>query len=86
MKWGANMHSKKYEPRLAESQSPLVDAVLEEMKNAFQRKDVEAIDELLRFCPRINLIQYLPEEQWTKFMTPEEKEEIYADREKLSEL
>jgi hypothetical protein len=29
--------------------------------------DVEAIEELLTFCPIENLIEYLPEEDWKQF-------------------
>ncbi len=29
--------------------------------------DVEAIEELLSFLPNVNLIEYLPEEDWKQF-------------------
>lgn len=69
----------KYEPTMSmQYESPLVSAVIEEMKRAFESGDVEAVDELLRFCPRINLIQYaIPEEEWEKWLTKEELAEIY---------
>lgn len=69
--------TNKYEPPYAGDTSPLVDAVLDEMGDAFATGELEAVDELLRFIPRLNLIQFLPEEQWQKFMTKEEKEELY---------
>ena len=69
--------TKTHEPPLAEGESKLVDAVLNEIENAFEQGDVQAVDELLRFCPRINLIQYLPEEQWNQFATEEELDVIY---------
>jgi len=68
----------KFEPSMNDQyESPLVTRVLEHIKNAFEMGDIEAVDELLRFCPRVNLIQYLPEEEWEKWMTDEERKEIY---------
>ena len=68
---------KEYEPQYAGGQSELVNAVLIEIEAACAMGDMEAVDELLRFCPRINLIQYLDETAWDKFMTEEERDIIY---------
>ena len=59
-------------------ESPLTTAVVDQIKESIGMNDVEAIDELLRFCPRINLIQYLPEEEWEKWATKAELKEIYG--------
>lgn len=42
----------------------LIDAVIEEMKKQIDVGDWTAIDELLRFVPRENLVNFLPEEDW----------------------
>ena len=77
------MAKEKYEPLMNDQyDSPFIDAVLDEMRNAFAIEDLEAIDELLRFIPRINLVQYLPEEEWEKWMSKEELADIYAGKSK----
>jgi len=58
---------KKYEPSYAEGESKLVNAVINEMKYQIEDGDWTAIDELLRFVPRENLINFLPEEKWKRF-------------------
>jgi len=69
----------KYEPSMNEQyESPLVSRVIEQMRSAFEIGDVEAVDELLRFCPRVNLIQYIDEEEWGKWATKKELEAIYG--------
>ena len=45
----------------------LIDRVIEEIKNDIVNGDVTALDELLSFIPRENLIGYLPEEEWERF-------------------
>ena len=68
-----------HEPTMNEQyESPLGTRVVEEVRSAFETGDIEAFDELLRFCPRTNLIQYLPEEEWFDWMTEEEGIEIYG--------
>lgn len=47
--------------------SPLIDAVVEQIKKDLESNDETAICELLSFVPEKNLINYLPEEQWSKF-------------------
>lgn len=42
----------------------LTDAVLEKMQEDIANGDLTAIDELLGFVPKENLIAYLPEDQW----------------------
>lgn len=47
--------------------SPLIDAVVEQIKKDLESNDETAICELLSFIPEKNLINYLPEEQWSQF-------------------
>jgi hypothetical protein len=47
--------------------SKLIERVLEQIKSDLFNGDVEAIEELLSFVPRENLIGYLPEEEWERF-------------------
>lgn len=52
----------------------LVDAVIEDMKKNFAVGDYTVLDELLKFIPKVNLLQALPEEDWSKF--PKVKKQI----------
>jgi superfamily II helicase len=45
----------------------LIERVVEQIKNDLAMGDVEAIEELLSFVPKENLIAYLPEEEWEKY-------------------
>lgn len=45
----------------------LIERVLEQIKSDLAMGDVEAIEELLSFVPKENLIAYLPEEEWEKY-------------------
>lgn len=45
----------------------LIERVLEQIKSDLAMGDVEAIEELLSFVPKENLIAYLPEEEWSKY-------------------
>jgi len=45
----------------------LIDRVIEEIRKDFAMGDLTALDELLTFVPRENLIGYLPEEEWDKY-------------------
>jgi hypothetical protein len=45
----------------------LIDRVIEEIKNDILAGDLTAIDELLKFIPKENLISFLPEEEWERF-------------------
>jgi hypothetical protein len=47
--------------------SKLINRVLEQIKADVSMGDVTAIEELLSFVPRENLIGYLPEEEWEKY-------------------
>ena len=47
--------------------SKLIDRVIEEIKRDFAMGDLTALDELLSFVPRENLIGYLPEEEWERY-------------------
>jgi len=69
-----------YEPPYAVAESKLVDDVIEEIKKAVETGDLTAVDELLRFTPRQNLIRFLPEEQWNGHCT-EEDTEVFEDYE-----
>jgi hypothetical protein len=68
-----------FEPLLSEEHdSPLAETVVQEIKDCLNQGYVDGLDELLRFVPRIHLIQYLDEEQWEKFATEEELKKIYG--------
>ena len=72
-----------YEPMMNEQyNSPFIDAIVEQINFDLNDGYKEAFDELLRFIPRTNLVQYLPEEEWEKWMTEEELENIYRGRSK----
>lgn len=47
--------------------SSLIDRVIEEIRKDFAMGDLTALDELLTFVPRENLIGYLPEEEWEQY-------------------
>ena len=47
--------------------SKLIERVLEQIKSDLFNGDVEALEELLSFVPRENLIGYLPEEEWERY-------------------
>ena len=47
--------------------SLLINRVLEQVKADLSIGDLTALDELLTFVPRENLIAYLPEEEWEKY-------------------
>ena len=66
-----------HEPPYTGEASPLIDRVLKQMDDDFADGDIEAVDELLRFIPRLNLIQYLGEDEWERWATKAELKEIY---------
>ena len=45
----------------------LIERVVEQIKSDLNEFGVEALEELLSFTPRENLIAYLPEEEWEKY-------------------
>jgi hypothetical protein len=47
--------------------SLLINRVLEQIKADLSMGDLTALDELLTFVPKENLIGYLPEEEWERF-------------------
>jgi hypothetical protein len=55
-----------------ELKQKLIEAVVEQIKMDIGMGDVEAIEELLRFCPTKNLVSYLPEEDWEQFFELEQ--------------
>lgn len=75
-----NTMSNEYEKPYAEGESQLVNEVIELMKDqvcsAEAGADWTAIDELLRFVPRHNLINFLPDEAQEKYKTGAEKKEL----------
>ena len=50
-----------------EKMDNLIDTVIEKIKEDINFGDMTAIDELLRFIPKENLIGFLSEEQWGDF-------------------
>lgn len=49
------------------SKGDLIEKVLQQIVVDVHCGDSEAIEELLKFCPIENLIEYLPEEDWRQF-------------------
>ena len=47
--------------------SLLINRVLEQIKADLSMGDLTALDELLTFVPKENLIGYLPEEEWERY-------------------
>lgn len=45
----------------------LIDAVIEQILKDVEDGDTTAVWELLSFIPKDNLLQFLPEEEWSKF-------------------
>jgi hypothetical protein len=45
----------------------LIDRVIEEIKKDILDGDLTAIDSLLTFVPKENLIAFLPEDEWERF-------------------
>ena len=45
----------------------LIETVMEQLKIDIHCGEVEAIEELISFLPNVNLIEYLPEEDWKQF-------------------
>ena len=43
-------------------EDPIIEAVIQQMREDFEMNDVTAIYELLEFVPKKNLLGYLPEE------------------------
>jgi len=49
------------------SKEDLIEIVRDQIILDVHWGDYEAIEELLKFCPVENLIEYLPEEDWKQF-------------------
>ena len=45
----------------------LINRAIEEIKSDISMGDLTALDELLSFVPRENLLAFLPEEEWEKY-------------------
>lgn len=52
----------------------LIEKVMEQMEIDFHCADIEAIEELLTFCPIENLVAYLPEDESGPFRSLERSE------------
>lgn len=50
-----------------EEKQMLIDEVIEQLKDDFEKGDYTVLVELLWMIPTENLIQSLPEEKWSKF-------------------
>jgi len=50
----------------------LIERVVEQIKQDIENGDVEAVEELLKFCPTKFLVGYLPEEEWEKYFELEQ--------------
>ncbi len=67
------LNELKEKPKVKRTRKPskpnqkLVDAVIEDLKKGFMHGDYTVLEELLFFIPKENLVQALPEEQWSKF-------------------
>lgn len=49
------------------SKEDLIETVYKQIELDIHCGEVEAIEELLTFLPVVNLIEYLPEEDWKQF-------------------
>jgi hypothetical protein len=49
------------------SKEDLIETVIEQIKIDVHCGEYEAIEELLSFLSNVNLIEYLPEEDWKQF-------------------
>jgi hypothetical protein len=45
----------------------LIEIVMDQIKVDVRCGELEALEELLGFMPNVNLIEYLPEEDWKQF-------------------
>jgi glutamate formiminotransferase len=53
---------------IKEKKQELIERVVEQIKQDLADYGTEAIEELLGFCPIKNLVGYLPEEEWGKYL------------------
>ena len=49
------------------SKQDLIETVVLQIRQDVHCGDYEALEELLGFMPNVNLIEYLPEEDWKQF-------------------
>lgn len=49
------------------SKLELIEAVMQQIKVDVDCWDIESLEEMLMFMPAVNLIEYLPEEDWKQF-------------------
>jgi hypothetical protein len=58
---------KKHKMKSPKSKEDLIETVYKQIELDVHCGEIEAIEELLTFCPVVNLIEYLPEEEWKQF-------------------
>lgn len=58
---------KKHKMKSPKSKQDLIETALQQIIMDVHCGDIEAIEELLGFLPNVNLIEYLPEEEWKPF-------------------
>ena len=58
---------KKHKMKSPKSKQDLIETVYKQIELDIHCGEVEAIEELLTFLPVVNLIEYLPEEDWKQF-------------------
>jgi hypothetical protein len=49
------------------SKEDLIEIVVQQIRQDVHCGEYEALEELLGFMPNVNLIEYLPEEDWRQF-------------------
>jgi len=47
--------------------SKLIDRVIEQIRTDLAYGELEAVEELLSFIPKENLVGFLPEEEWEQY-------------------
>jgi hypothetical protein len=58
---------KKHKLKSPKSKQDLIEIVVLQIRQDVHCGDYEALEELLGFMPNVNLIEYLPEEDWKQF-------------------
>lgn len=56
-----------YQMKQLKTKQDLIETVYKQIELDIHCGEVEAIEELLTFLPVVNLIEYLPEEDWKQF-------------------
>ena len=58
---------KKHKMKSPKGKQDLIEIVIDQLRLDVRCGELEAIEELLGFLPNVNLIEYLPEEDWKQF-------------------